>query len=221
MISRNRLIIGSILLLIFVTAGMIGGPANEFDVAISAAAAELRSSLPAVERVASAMTLLGGIFSTLGAAVVAALFLLWRSERAAALLLISIVIAERLLVDGLKEWVGRSRPELEHLPASLAYPSGHAANSMTAFLAIALIAVAPGLRRSAAIVAIALSVMIGVTRVIIGVHWPSDVIGGWAFGFLFAGLAVVVGEQSGALPEKAKHDVVGRHLAAAGKDEAS
>ena len=53
---------------------------------------------------------------------------------------------------------------------------------MITFLALALV-VTPAKYRSAAITAaIAASVLIGSTRPLLGVHWPSDVIGGWAFG---------------------------------------
>ena len=53
-------------------------------------------------------------------------------------------------------------------------------------LTIAL-ALAAGTRweRSAVAFAILLSLLIGTSRVMLGVHWPSDVVGGWAFGLLW------------------------------------
>lgn len=219
MISRNRLIIGSVLLLIFLFAGLLGGPANGIDQAISTGAAELRSGMPALARIAAGMTMFGGMPFTLGAAIIATTYLLARRRWATALLLIAAVVGERLLVDGLKDWVGRPRPELEVLPSSLAYPSGHAANSMTAYLAIALIAFPAQFRRTAALLAIGISVLIGLTRIVLGVHWPSDVFGGWSLGLLAVGLAVIIGERSGALLKETKHDVVGGHLPPPSKDE--
>lgn len=221
MIFRNRLIIGSVLLLIFLLAGLVGGPANGIDQAISAGAADLRFNMPALARMAAGLTKLGGMPFTLGAAVIASLYLLLRKEWAVALLVIAVVLGERLLVDGLKDWVGRPRPELDVLPSSLAYPSGHAANSMTAYLAIALVAFPIPIRRTAAFLAIGISVLIGLTRIVLGVHWLSDVLGGWALGLLAVGLAVIIGERSGALLEETKHDVVGGHLSPAGEDQAS
>lgn len=221
MISRNRLVAASVLVVIFILAGLLGGPDNGIDQAISASAAEIRAGMPQLAQISSVITRLGGLPFTLGSAAIVTIYLLWRRQRAAALLLIAVVLGERLLVDELKDWIGRARPELEVLPSSLAYPSGHAANSMTAFLAIALIAVPPPYTRRAAGLAIALSLLIGLTRVVLGVHWPSDVVGGWALGLMAAGLAVIVGRRSAALPKETKHQVVGRHLPPAGQDKAS
>ena len=63
---------------------------------------------------------------------------------------------------------------------------------MITFLALALIA-APTKSRAAAITAaVAASALIGSTRPLLGVHWPSDVVGGWAFGiaWVVAGAAL-------------------------------
>ena len=65
---------------------------------------------------------------------------------------------------------------------SLSFPSAHAANSMIAWLGLALIAAPPRLRPAAVAAALALALLVGLTRLVLAVHWPSDVIGGWAFG---------------------------------------
>ena len=49
--------------------------------------------------------------------------------------------------------------------------------------------------RPAAYAAIALSVLVGLSRVMLGVHWPSDVVGGWAFGLLWVLIALPRAER--------------------------
>ena len=77
----------------------------------------------------------------------------------------------------------RRRPaDHEHLVEvqSLSFPSAHSANSMIVFLALV---VAPARHRKLAVLlAVAGSMIIGISRPMLGVHWPSDVIGGWSFG---------------------------------------
>ena len=79
----------------------------------------------------------------------------------------AIVLGGRLMVEILKQSIGRPRPDLElHAVTvhSLSFPSGHAANSMIAFVAIALFC-APERRREAAVtLAIAASLVVGATR---------------------------------------------------------
>ena len=166
------------------------------------------------------MTVLGGMPLLMTVAIIAALYLMTQRRGGLTLLLIATVAAERLLVEILKDWVGRPRPFLEHLPSSLAFPSGHSANSMTTYLAVALFAVPARYRRPAIAAAVSLSVLIGLTRLVLGVHWPSDVIGGWAFGLMAVSIAVTAGERSGLLLE-AKHDVIGRHLPPPDQEEAA
>ena len=99
------------------------------------------------------------------------------------------MLGGRLMVELLKQSVGRLRPDLEmHAVTvqSLSFPSGHAANSMIAFVAIALFC-APARRRGSALtLAIAASLAVGATRPLLGVHWPSDVLAGWIFGLAWA-----------------------------------
>ncbi|WP_447727970.1 phosphatase PAP2 family protein [Sphingomonas koreensis] len=92
-----------------------------------------------------------------------------------------------------KNLVGRERPALvDHLVevGSASFPSGHAANSAIIYLTIALISIQVIPHRAARwflFGATALLVTaIGISRVYLGVHWPSDVLAGWSFGLLWA-----------------------------------
>jgi len=111
---------------------------------------------------------------------------LWTmGKRRSALLLLGITLVGRLLVEAQKFGIHRLRPEaFEHLVPvkSLSFPSGHAGNSMIVFLGLATIVPPDGHRRWAVAAALACTFLIGVSRPMLGVHWPSDVIGGWAFG---------------------------------------
>jgi undecaprenyl-diphosphatase len=84
-----------------------------------------------------------------------------------------------------KNFLGRTRPDVEQwmLETSFAFPIGHAANSAATYVGLALLLTKS---RAAICAATGISAAIGTSRVVLGVHWPSDVIGGWAFGALSA-----------------------------------
>jgi membrane protein DedA with SNARE-associated domain/membrane-associated phospholipid phosphatase len=114
--------------------------------------------------------------------------------------LVVLVVAMTILfvgVDVMKDAVGRPRPPGGLVDAEGgAFPSGHAAYStLYVWLAVTVVVrLRPGLTYATAIVVagIALTAAIGLTRVYLGVHYLSDVFGGWAFGVsAFAGCATV------------------------------
>lgn len=201
-----------LLLAMFVAAGLLGGPASPFDAAIADWAGGLRGAYPRFTSFVAILTQLGGVYATLGVGLLASALLAAGRQGRKALLLAATVILERLSVDGLKLAFGRPRPDLDlpFMPTSASFPSGHSANSMAVFVAVALMAAPPAWRRPALAAALSLSIVIGLTRIFLGVHWPSDVIGGWAWGLFAVGLAMIAGQRSGFI--EAQHDVVGRHL---------
>ncbi|MDQ4145713.1 MAG: phosphatase PAP2 family protein [Actinomycetota bacterium] len=86
-----------------------------------------------------------------------------------------------------KALVGRARPTLSPVYelASDAFPSGHATAAAACYGALALLAGRALPRRwSLPVVSLSLFVilLVGMTRVYLGVHWPTDVLGGWALG---------------------------------------
>jgi undecaprenyl-diphosphatase len=145
------------------------------------------------------LTLLGSWPATTLISISAASWLALRRDRRRALLLLVVTFSGRLMVEAQKIAFARLRPDGEgHLVAvhTYSFPSAHAANSMLVWLALALIAVPRRGRRAAAICAILLSLSIGLTRLVLDVHWPSDVVGGWAFGAGWALLMVrLAGER--------------------------
>ena len=135
------------------------------------------------------VTELGGMPVLFAVTGLGAAWLLVRREWRAAALLLSVTLTGRLLVSLMKDWTARVRPDAHgHLVPveSLAFPSGHAANATLVWLCLALLLPTNERGRALAIWgAVWLALAVGLSRVMLGVHWPSDVIGGWAFGLFW------------------------------------
>lgn len=128
-------------------------------------------------------------------AAVAAFMLLTDRKRTARLVLVSVVTGA-LVNTGLKLAFARPRPDI--VPHDVAvytssFPSGHAFLSATVYLTLAalLARTQPDRRVKAFVLAVAvtLTALIGVSRVYLGVHWPTDVLAGWTLGAAWAFVA--------------------------------
>jgi membrane-associated phospholipid phosphatase len=144
---------------------------------------------PKIADAARWLTELGGYRVLVPATAIGTAILLFRRDWRAALLLPLITLSGRFLVDWQKIWTDRVRPEEQvHLVQvqSLSFPSAHSANATLVWLCLALLLPRSSRMRTAAIWgAVWLALAIGVSRCLLGVHWPSDVIAGWAFGLFW------------------------------------
>ncbi|MEU3373419.1 phosphatase PAP2 family protein [Streptomyces sp. NPDC006660] len=120
---------------------------------------------------------------------VAAAVLLWRGERLLAVWVAVTSAAGTAVQQGLKAAVGRERPHWPDPVASASYaafPSGHALSVTVAFgLVVWLLTLGgarPAVRRAVLAVGVLSALGVGFTRLYLGVHWCSDVAGGWLTG---------------------------------------
>ena len=144
---------------------------------------------PGLVEVARWVTAFGDAAILLPATLVGGVVLALRRDWRQAALLAGVTLSGRMLVSLQKDWAGRIRPDAnDHLAAvqSLSFPSGHAANATLVWLCLALLLPRSARGRMAAVWAAAwLALLVGASRVMLGVHWPSDVIAGWSFGLFW------------------------------------
>lgn len=134
-----------------------------------------------------------GSFSVLTLMVSSVVIYLLLTRRAGAAILVSgAVISGSLLTDLLKTFFDRPRPEFSALAQDLSasFPSGHSMIAAVTYLTLgALLAQLSGRWRERVFffgVAIVLTTLVGISRVLLGVHYPSDVLAGWALGAAWA-----------------------------------
>jgi membrane-associated phospholipid phosphatase len=125
---------------------------------------------------------------------------LMRGQRRAALFLFVSVELSALLTELAKALANRPRPVTAMVAAhSTSFPSGHALGTMVAVLALLTIGlplVSPPARRWLIGAGVAVVVLVGVGRVMLNVHNPSDVVAGWALGYAyFAGCYLLLGRR--------------------------
>ena len=142
------------------------------------------------------ITALGGFTVLALITVFATAMLLLHRRRAQALVFAGAVVFAQAASEGLKHLIDRPRPVLvPHLDLvySSSFPSGHAVMSPVVYLTLAAVVAvgSPSVRVKAWLLvsAMLLVIAIGVTRVYLGVHWPTDVLAGWALGAAIALIA--------------------------------
>jgi membrane-associated phospholipid phosphatase len=154
----------------------------------------------------STMVAVGRFFTALGeptvliaASIISAVWLWIAGHRHLPFVFVAITMVGRAASELQKYVIARDRPDLEtHLVVvkTSSFPSGHANSAMIFYLTIALILTQGTRWRTPAVgLALLLAILVGLSRVMLGVHWPSDVVGGWAFGMLWVLLTLRLAQR--------------------------
>lgn len=192
------LIAALLLIFIFIAQDVFEGETMAFDRGVILAfrsASNISDPIgpPWVEEAARDITALGSIIvvAILSGAVI--FYLLLLGNRGPALLMLISVAGGTALNDTLKYIFDRPRPDLVLHAAQVftsGFPSGHAAVSAVVYLTLgALLARdAPSAAMKIYVMAVAILVvfLVGVSRVFLGVHYPTDVLAGWSIGSAWA-----------------------------------
>jgi undecaprenyl-diphosphatase len=188
-------------LLLFTWLGgeVLRGDVLSFDADIRGTIPTLTS--PALTSLMLAASWYGGPSVLVPLGLMVALVFLVRGWQRGALLVLVTLAGAGLLNWLLKFSFARARPELfvdYPLPGSPSFPSGHALYAASVFGGMAAL-LAPRLRhRSLRILvwsgAVVLVLLVGLSRVYIGVHYPSDVLAGYSVGIIWV-TAVAVGDR--------------------------
>ncbi|MEP6721672.1 MAG: phosphatase PAP2 family protein [Variovorax sp.] len=183
------------LALVFAKLGgeVVEGDTHSFDVYVLRVAQEVRATHPWVADVMRDLSGLGSTTVIVLFTVICLGYLVLVSARATALLVAAAVVSGTVLVSLFKTGFGRLRPDAasaEMVAPGLSFPSGHASISAIVFLTLgALIASSRSLTTERLYILSAAGLMtflVGISRVALGVHWATDVLGGWALGAAWA-----------------------------------
>lgn len=125
--------------------------------------------------------------------LITVVFLFLAGQKRLSLFMLAATVGGTLAVTILKEGFGRPRPNLSPEGVyvyTASFPSGHAMISAVVYLTLgALIArLVPGAKLKLYVLTIAfiMTALVGLSRIYLGVHWPSDVVAGWAAGAAWA-----------------------------------
>ena len=143
------------------------------------------------------VTELGGTYVVVGVLIAVAVFEYLRvPNKWVPVFLVTVVVGEILLVNTIKELLDRVRPTFNPIAETLgpSFPSGHSASAAAFWAAVALVLARRRSARTRALLAggaVAIAVGVACSRVLLGVHWMSDVMGGLAFGWAWFGICAI------------------------------
>ena len=189
---------GSAWMFIEIADEVLEGELHEIDTAILLA---LRSAPdPAdplgpgwLQEMGRDVTALGGTLVTTFVTIAAIGFLALQGKRRAAVFVAVAIASGTMLGPLLKSGFDRPRPDLVphgSIVSSSSFPSGHSMTAAVVYLTLAAVLMRVQTRRRLQLyvltLALLITVAVGISRVYLGVHWPSDVLAGWTAGAAWA-----------------------------------
>ena len=148
---------------------------------------------PWAEEMMRDITALGGVAVLTLVTIFSAIYLLLRKRKDLVLYLAAAAITGTVLSNLLKAGFSRPRPDIvphEIVVYTASFPSGHSLVAAVIYLTLGVILAEAQTRYRLKIyilsVAIVLALLVGVSRIYLGVHWPSDVLAGWLAGSAWA-----------------------------------
>ncbi|OOG58048.1 phosphatase PAP2 family protein [Polaromonas sp. C04] len=193
--------VAALLALAFAHLGseVVEGDTRFFDMQLLRGAQSLRAAHPWLAEVMRDLSGLGSTTVLALFTVATTGYLALISARTSAFLVATSVISGSILVSVFKAAFGRLRPDAAYAElsvAGLSFPSGHASMSAIVFLTLGSLLASTHSRPAERIyilgTAVLMTLLVGLSRVALGVHWATDVLGGWAFGAAWAGLWLVL-----------------------------
>lgn len=157
---------------------------------------------PELDRTAKALDVLGSEVGV-GALVVITSAWLWRVDPPTVPYVIAYSLGAPVVIQGTKLLVHRARPNGE----PLGFPSGHTFAALAVFglLTVVLLpTIRLRYRRLLVVVGVLLIITMGISRIYLGVHWATDVLGGYAGGLAYLLLGVTVLDSAAAKRNRAK-----------------
>lgn len=199
LLAGLALAVGVLFLFSWLAEEVFEGDTQKFDEGVRAAINQHAS--PALTSVMRFITFFGSTIFILALGICVVVVFIWIKWRHAALLF-TITMAGALVLNGtLKLLFHRARPEAYFgiiAPTSYSFPSGHALYSFCFYGTLAVITSARLHSRAIRFViwaaAVSLILLVGMSRIYLGVHYPSDVLAGYMTAFIWV-MAVAFGDR--------------------------
>lgn len=189
LILVNVCIVAFVVLALAARAGVL----SRIDYEILTSVRTLAS--PLLDQIVPVVTSLGDVVFVAAITVLIAVALGMKGQWRKVVLLLSGVGGAAVINIVLKHIADRTRPDLwQHLvtETSHSFPSGHATASMALALCIVALAWNTKWRLAAIVLAIVYVIIIAMTRLYAGVHYPTDIVGGWLVTAAWVGIVCAV-----------------------------